>query len=127
MEVAMEQRIITEQEEQAIRLCHHEFKGFPIDDTAGIMGITVKEVKALLRSTKRKAPQMFPILDPRQRAVLALYDQHVSRATMCTSLGITLSSLKKEVEFLRKHGFLFSMTAERYDPVMHDALVKERF
>ena len=123
----MDERIITEREEQAIRLCHHEFDGYPIDDAARIMGTTAKEVKALLRSAKRKAPQMFPILSPRQRAILVLYDQRLSRGAICASFGITLALLKKEVEFLRKHGFLFSMATERYDPTRHDALIKEKF
>ena len=123
----MEQRIITEQEEDAIRLCHHEFDGRTIDEAARVMGTTIKEVKALLRSAKRKAPQMFPILSPRQRAIVKLYDKHLSRDTMCVSLGITLASLKKEVEFLRKHGFLFSRAAERYDPIRHDGQVREKF
>lgn len=122
-----EGRVITEQEERAIRLVHHDFDGYPIDDAARIMRITPKEVKALLKSVERKAPQLFPILTPRQQAILKLYDQQLSRATVAESLGITIAALAKEVEFLREHRFLVSEACERYVPSKHDAQIVQKF
>lgn len=122
-----EDRVITEQEEQALRLVHHDFDGYPIDDVARVMGITPKKVKALLKSVERKAPQLFPILTPRQRTVLQLYDERLSRTIIAESLGITVTVLKKEVGFLREHGFLVSKACERYVPGKHDDQVVERF
>lgn len=122
-----EERVITKQEERALRLCHHDFNGYPITDVARIMSITPKKVKALLKSVERKAPQLFPILTPRQRTILRLYDECLSRDIIAESLGITIFALKQEVVFLRKHGFLVSKTCERYVPGKHDALVKEKF
>lgn len=123
----MDERIITEQEEQAIRLCHHDHGGYPIDDAARIMGITVKEIKALLRSVRHKASQLFPILTPRQQAILRLYDHQSDRATIAKSLGVTIAILAKDIRFLRRHKFLVNNVCVRYEPSKHDDQVKERF
>lgn len=133
-EITMEERIITEQEECAIRLCHHEHDGYPVDDAARVMGITPAKVKALLRSVKRKAPQLFPILTPRQRVILDSYSQcpcsnhcSPSRAAIAATFGITVAVLAKEVAFLRRHKFLVNQTTEQFDPVVHDGMIKEVF
>ena len=123
----MDERIITEQEEQAIRLCHHDHDGCPTDDAARVMGITSTEVKALLRSVKRKAPQLFPILSPRQRAILDLSNHNFSRTTIASALSLTPRVVKRETEFLCAHRFLIERKIERYDPAKHDEQVKERF
>lgn len=123
----METRVITEKEEQAIRLVHHDFDGYPIGDAARVMGTTVKEVKALLKSVKRKAPQLFPILTPRQQTILGLYGQSLSRATISVSLGITVAALAKEIEFLRGYGFLNNKEPVSYVPSEHDEQIREKF
>lgn len=119
-------RNLTTNEEQAIRLVHHEFGGKSIKEAAVCMGRSIRAVQRLLCSAKKKAPQMFPILTPRHRAILSLYDQRTSRAAITEGLGITLRVLEHEVAFLRKHGFLFDRTMDQYRPSM-DGRVKERF
>lgn len=122
----MEKRKLTEQEETAIRLIHHDFAGLSVDDAAIKMGTTVITVKKLLTSIKRKAPQLFPILTIRQRAIIALYDEHLSRKSIMVSLDISKKVLEKEVTFLRKRGFLFNRGMAQYRSWM-DVDVKERF
>jgi DNA-binding CsgD family transcriptional regulator len=121
------ERVISEIEEQILRLHHHDFAGLSIDDTAAKLGITVDEVKTHLRHIKKVAPQMFPILTQRQRAIIMMYDQHASRKAISEALGISAALLSKEVAFLRRHGFLFNRVMSQYDPKIHDGLIKERF
>ena len=120
------ERVIPEQVEQAIRLCHHDHMGVSIENAAATMKVTVDEFKKLLRGAKRKAPQLFPILTPQHRAVLAMYDQGISRAAIAEGLDITLPVLKRRVAFLRRHGHLRDRKMVRYQPHM-DSQVKEKF
>ena len=119
-------RRLSHEQEQVIRLCHHDHRGVSVGSAAATMGRTVAEVKRLLRSAKRIAPQLFPILTPQHRAILMMYDQHQSCKAVAAALGITLPILKRRVGFLRKHGFLRSRKVERYQPHM-DNQVKQRF
>jgi len=120
------QRAISKIEEQILRLHHHNFAGYSLENTAAKMGMTIKEVKTHLRHIKCIAPQMFPILTQRQKAILTLYDQHMSRIVISEGLGITQKQLRTEVQFLRQHGFLFNRKMLQYDISM-DSQVKQRF
>ena len=120
------ERVITEREEQAIRLCHHDFDGMSVNAASIKMGTTVTDVKELLASAERKAPQLFPIITTRQRAIIGMYDEHLSRKEIVELLGITKKILEREVTFLRKRGLLFNRKPDQYDPTM-DGRVKERF
>lgn len=118
-------RVLSHEQERAIRLCHHDHMGESVYTTALMMGITTKEVKQLLRSAKRLAPQMFPILTPQHRAILMMYDQHHSREVIATALDITLPMLKRRVRFLRKHGFLRNRKVKRYQSHMDSQVVQK--
>ena len=133
-------RHLTTNEEQAIRFCHHEFDGLSVEDAAKKMSIKVRAMQRLLCNAKKKAPQMFPILTPRRRAIIALYDRgdfelrqgqyvwtHTSRKVIAIGLNITLDVLAYEVAFLRRHKFLWDRTMDQFDPSMHDGCVKQRF
>ena len=120
------ERVISEIEEQILRTYHHDFAGLSIDDTAAKLGVTIDEVKTHLRHIKKVAPQMYPILTQRQRAIIVMYDQHTSRKAISEALGISPALLGKEVVFLRRHGFLFNRVMSQYSPAM-DADVKQRF
>ncbi len=119
-------RVISSEEERAVRLCHHDHEGKTIESAAATMGVTTKEVRRLLRCAKYKAPQLFPILTPQHRAILAMYAQGISRDAITEGLGITLPMLVKRVAFLRKHGHLQDRKMVRYRPHM-DNQVKEKF
>lgn len=119
-------RVLSTQQEQVIHLCHHDHQGVSVEGAADSMGISVKEVQRLLRSTRCIAPQLFPILTSQHRAILAMYDDHMSQKEIAAHLDITVPMLKRRVGFLRKHGFLRSRKMLRYRPSM-DAQVKEKF
>ena len=121
------ERILTQDEETAIRLCHHDFGGESIEDAAIYMDRPVGEVQQLLHEAQSKAPQMFPILTPQHRAILTMYDLHVSRKAIAEGLGITVATLEKRVTFLYDHGFLWNRQPDQYRPGVHDSQVKEKF
>lgn len=55
-------RLITEQQEKVIRLCHHDFEGLTQSEAAERMGISQQAVSKLLAKVEKVAPQLFPIL-----------------------------------------------------------------
>lgn len=119
-------RLLSHEQERALRLVHHDHGGQSVENAAAMMGITVKELKKLLRSAKRLAPQMFPILTPEHQAILLMRDQHKSNATIAAGLHLTLPMLKRRVAFLRERGFLRNCKVVRYQPNM-DGEVVEKF
>lgn len=133
-------RAITHKEEQAYRMCHHDFGGLSIKEAAKKMGVKVRGVQRLLCNLKKKSPRLFPILTPRRRAIIALYDQgdfelrkgvyvwtHTSRKAVAAGLNITLDTLAYEIAFLRRHKFLWDRTMDQFDGSMHDGQIKEKF
>jgi len=119
------ERKISDDEERAFILCHHDHHGRSVESAAVIMHVTVKEVKQLLRNVKRKAPQLFPILTLQHRVILAMYGQGISRAAIVEGLGITLSVLKRRVGFLRRHGYLRDRKMVRYQLHMDSQVVQK--
>lgn len=65
-------RVITESEEAAFRLCHHDFFGLTQQQAAEVLGITRQGIGDKLKSVRRKAPQLFPILS---KNVAIIYDR----------------------------------------------------
>ena len=119
-------RILSKFEEHIIRLCHHDFGGLSIGDTAAKIDITVPKLRGKLRQIKRKCPQLFPILTPQCQAILMMYDKHMSRISIAAALGISEKSLIKKITFLREHKFLWDRKVDQYSPSM-DSHVKIKF
>ena len=119
-------RTITKQEEKLLRLVHQDFGGYSLDNAAAKMDISVKEAKRILSKIEKIMPQLFPILTPQHKAILLMYDKHMSRASIAVALGITEQDLHKEITFLRKHKFLWNRKMDQYDPIL-DNKVKEKF
>lgn len=140
-----EKRLLTKREEQIIRLCHHDHGGLSVEDAAQQLHIVVSTVKRHLRRIKHKVPQLFPILTPLHRGILAWYDRgdfelqdegphkgeyvwkRPSQKAIAAGLGITCRQLRRRVEWLYKHGFLHDQTMEQYDSSRHDGQIKEVF
>ena len=67
------ERQITQEQEMAYRLCHHDFFGLSNGDAADIMGTTPHAVDCLLNRLRAVAPQLFPILRPFTARVYRLF------------------------------------------------------
>ena len=138
-------RNLSHQQEVVIHLCHHDFEGLSAGAASVRLGITRLQVLRHLCNIRKKAPQLFPILTPRRRAILEMYSRgdfelrkhpqkdefvyvwkHPSRKAIAEGLGITAAVLSHEVTFLRRHKFLWNHTMKQYDPSM-DGSVKEKF
>jgi len=122
----MKKRNLTQFEEKTIRLCHHDFEGLSTAEAAKKLGCPPESIMSALRRIKKKAPQLFPILTPQHRAILLMYDKHMSVASMAKGLGISGDKLERKITFLREHKFLWNRKPDQYDPSM-DGFVKERF
>ena len=99
------QRKITGHEIKVYRLCHHEFEGRTVKDTAYAMSISEGKVRRLLKSLKRKAPQLFPILTKRQYAIYQLYVNHgYSQLTIAAHLRTTQSNIQATIQRMKDKG-----------------------
>jgi len=120
-------RIISKREEECYRLCHSDFNGLSINDTACRMKITRKAVLRLLKNIERKAPQLLPVLTPRQRLVLMCLEKGESSADIAEATGIADTHIRDTVKFLCDRGFITApVEIIRYSPKM-DGKIKERF
>lgn len=120
-------RNLTKAEEKVIRLVHHDFKGLTVVETARIMRVQPTYVWELLRSIKEKAPQLFPILTPKQVAVLQGYENNASPETIAAGLGVSVYAVRRIVAFLRKHKFLENRPKiVSYTP-LHDSQIVQKF
>ena len=55
-------RLITEKQEKALKLCHHDFENLTQAEAAKQMNITQDAVSKLLAAAEKVLPQYFPIL-----------------------------------------------------------------
>lgn len=122
---------ITELEEKAYRLCHHEFEGLTIRETAIRMELREYIVRQLLKTLKQKAPQLFPILTKRQFLIYKLrLENGMSQQEIATVLGTSQSSIQAIIERMKKMGVtgldINGVKTVRYDNSM-DAHIKKKF
>ena len=98
-------KILSDQEVQTIRLCHHDFDGLSIKQAALKMGLSQRRIQQLLQSAKRKAPQMFPILTPRQADVQYFISEYkYTYKQIAKELHISEQTVVKTVRTLREKG-----------------------
>jgi transposase len=98
-------REITEQEERAYHLCHHEFHGHTVTEAAILMGVSVSQVRRLLRNVKQKAPQLFPILTKQQYLIFQLYvERGLTQRVIAEMLKTTQSNIHAIIQRMKKKG-----------------------
>lgn len=98
-------RKISEQEERVYRLRHHDFGKLTTEETAKKMRISKSKVRRLLKILKAKAPQLFPILSPRQHHIYQLYtDVGLSQRAIAIRLGSTQPNIQAILNRLKKKG-----------------------
>lgn len=119
---------LSEQETQAIRLCHHDFKGWTRKIAADYMGVSEQRLSSILQSAKKKAPQMFPILTQRQLAVYdAMKKYGLNREGVANLLPLPIKKVDAIIAQLRRKGVSLTVPKTvRYEPHM-DNQVKQRF
>lgn len=121
-------RKLSHKQELAIRLCHHDFKGLSQKQAAEEMGISIQAVSALLKSVKKIAPQLFPILTKEQVAVKRLaIDAGESREEVAEALGISVGRVKEILHQLTQKNIAYIPThVVAYSPHM-DSQIREKF
>lgn len=126
----MGKRLITERQEQALRLCHQDFDGLPPEEAAERMNISPSAVNRLLVKVKEVMPSYFPILTGLEARIYHFYmaeDWPVDE--IAEHFGLTPNSIYKTLKRARDKGMFFTETKGRilsYEPSM-DAKVKEQF
>jgi predicted ArsR family transcriptional regulator len=124
----MAKRLITRREEEIYRLCHPDFDGLPIDQAAKKLGISREIVLRHLNSVRRKAPQLSPVLNTRQKLILALIRGGQTNSTTIASLtDIPESTVRGIIVVLEANGFVAPKSETHgYTPGC-DSRVVERF
>lgn len=123
---------ITKDEEKAYRFCHHEFQGQSVAAAAILMSVSESKVRSLLKSLKRKAPQLFPILTKRQCAIWKLYVEHgCTQRAIAIALNTTQQYVEKTLQRIRDKGIAGLDVSGMGDTVSYsqdmDKFIKRKF
>lgn len=110
------ERLITKQEEKAVKLCHHDFRGLTTAKAAIKMGISQRRVQQLLQNVSLKAPQLFPILTLRQIQIRDYINENgFTFEQIAKELDVSICTVSGWVETLKKKG----VCLERRKPTVH--------
>ena len=124
-------RMITEKQEQALRLCHQNFEGLSQEEAAKRMGISHQAINKLLAAVEKKLPNYFPILTKQEAERYHLYmTEGWSVDEIAEHFEVTPNSVYKTLQRARNKGMYFTEAKGRilsYDPAVHDCQVKEKF
>lgn len=128
----MNKRLITEKQEQALRLCHQDFDGLPPEEAAKRMGISRSALNGLLTRLE-KNPRFrayFPILTKAEAERYHLYmTEGWSVDEIAEHFGLTPNSIYKALRRARDKGMFFTEAKSRilsYNESM-DASIKQQF
>jgi DNA-directed RNA polymerase specialized sigma24 family protein len=123
-------RHITERQEQALRLVHHDFGGHSQQEAAEIMGVTLQAVCKLLKKVKKAMPHLFPILTKQEaKCYHYLTVDGWSPNEIAEHMGITADAVYKTFRRCKAKGKSFPGAhgkVLRYDESM-DGEVIEKF
>jgi len=124
----MDKRVLTLREEQAIRLCHHDFQGLTQTEAAMKLGVSQQRLSQLLQTAEKKAPQMFPILPPLEgRVYKMVVEVGAKYEEIAKLLGVDLEAVYNAVRELKNKGFNLSRpTVERFRKELDSHSLPER-
>lgn len=126
----MDKRIITPKQEQALRLCHQDFKGLTQSEAAEIMGISQQAISKLLTAVEKVMPYLFPLLTKTEAECYHLYCiEGWNVEEIAEHLGVAPDSVYKALQRARDKGMLFTKPKGRalsYEPSM-DNSIKYKF
>jgi len=128
--LGMGKRLITEKQEQILRLVHHNFDGLSQAEAALQLGISQSAISDALARIEKVMPQYFPILTKSEMKRYHLYMvEGWSIEDIAEHFGLTPDSIYKALRRARDKGMYFTETKGRvlqYEPNM-DASVKQKF
>lgn len=122
-----EKRLITKRQEQALKLCHHDFKGLIQEEAAKVMGISKSTICELLARVKKVLPDYFPILTKQEANVYHHYEKlgwtvdEIAESTKLsheTIYGTLHRAKRKGMSFTKAKGRIL-----RYHEGMDDEIV----
>ena len=126
----MEKRLITEKQEEAFRLCHHDHEGLTEAEAAERMGITQQAISKLLAKVKEVAPQLFPIMTKQQaKCYHHLTVDGWSPQEIADHLGVSVNAVYLTFRSYKGKGLAFPGprgNVLQYEEWM-DNIVKEKF
>ena len=126
----MNKRLITEKQEQALRLCHQDFDGLSQAEAAKQMNISQSALSELLVRVKKVLPQYFPILTKLEARIYHFYmNEGWDVDEIAEYLDSTPVSIYKTLQRARDKGMFFTEAKGRilsYDESM-DVNVKQQF
>ncbi|MCK5611624.1 helix-turn-helix domain-containing protein [Candidatus Pacearchaeota archaeon] len=126
----MGKRLITEKQEQALRLCHQDFDGLSPEEAAKRMNISPSAINRLLTKVKEIMPQYFSILTKLEAERYHLYmAKGWSVDEIAEHFGLTPNSIYKALQRARDKGMYFTEAKSRilsYNESM-DASIKQQF
>lgn len=98
---------LTLREIEAVRLCHHDFRGLSTIEAAKEMKISRQRICQLLKSAERKAPRLFPILTREQNKIYKLVtEQGLTHSQIADTLGITVGTVTQVISTIKAKGVI---------------------
>lgn len=126
----MTKRLITEKQEQALKLCHHDFEGLTQEEAAEKMGISHQAISDLLTRIEKVLPQYFPILTKHEAKIYHYYmTEGWSTEEIAEYTEKSQRTIQLTLQRARDKGMYFTEAKGRvlsYDESM-DAHIKQTF
>ena len=126
----MAKRLITEKQEQALRLCHQDFEGLSQEEAAKQMDISKSAINKLLAAVKKVMPQYFPLLTKFEMKQYHLFMiEGWSIAAIAEYFELTPNSIYKTLQRARDKRMFFSDAKGRVlqDDSSMDGSIKQQF
>ena len=122
-------RLITEFEEQVVRLCHHDHQGFTQQEAAEKLRVSQACIAQTLSRIKRVVPQLFPIMTRHQAHVYELVTKRgMAAEQIAKHMGKSKRAIEQMIVRIKKRGLAFPRRAKtiRFEGWMDDK-IKRKF
>jgi hypothetical protein len=96
-------RVVTFKQEEAYRLCHHQYFGLRMEEAAAILGISMRTLRWRLECLRKTAPQLFPILRPNVFKQYNMFMEGYTVTEIAECLNISTRAVFAVLSYLHKH------------------------